>query len=197
MTTQVLTDPVLRTADYVLSRLTSYFGNRPEHFRMFMDGNVKAEGWLPAEAFIALSGPVSRSAIRVNMVRGKAQGSDKFDPDIELDIDKEFHQLAVVPVLTSADEPLSRQVERNLAQHFRWLTGPIAPRAMLYLMVWPSSNEDADWKAAMAKAEQLYGAKPFGDAQFVIPRPPRQMIRGAAALFLPANRVPARAAAAE
>jgi hypothetical protein len=156
-----------------------------------MDGNLKAEGWLPAEAYVALTGPVSRSAVKVNMVRGKVQGSSKFDPDLELDINKEFHQLAVVPVLTSPDEPLSAQVEKNLGPYFQWLTGPIASRAMLYLLVWPASIEEADWKAAVTKAEQKYNAKPFGAMQFVIPRPPRQMVHGSAALFLPANRVPA------
>lgn len=194
MTTGI-TDPVLRAADYVLSRLTSYFGNRPDHFRAFMDGNVKAEGWLPAEAYIALTGPVSRSSIKISMVRGKAQGSSKFDPDLEIDINREFHQLCVVPVLTSADEPFAAQVDKNLEPYFKWLTGPLAPRAMLYLMVWPASIEEADWKAAVTKIEQKYNAKPFGEMQFVIPRPPRQMIRGSAGLFLPAARVPARAAA--
>ncbi|MBI4339747.1 MAG: hypothetical protein HY680_07320 [Chloroflexi bacterium] len=197
MTTPVgIQDPVLRTADYVLSRLTSYFGNRPEQFRIFMDGNVKAEGWLPAEAYAALSGPVSRSTVKVNLVRGKAQGSDKFDPDLELDINKEFHQLAVVPVLTSADEPMSVQVEKRLASYFQWLTGPLAPRAMLYVLAWPASTDDADWKAAIAKAQSSYNAKPFGQMQFVIPRPPRPMVRAAAAMFLPASRVPAEPARA-
>ena len=191
MTTETAADPALQTANYVLSRLTTWFGNRTDHFSGFIDGNVRAEGWLPAEAYFALTGPVSRAAINITMVRGKAQGGDKFDPDLEIDIDHEFHQLAVVPALTTADEPLSTQIEGRLAETFEWLNGPLKPRAMIYLLAFPSGLEDADWTAAMAKAEERYEAKTIGQMEFVIPRPPRAMIRGAAALFLHASRVPA------
>ena len=190
MTTQT-SDPALQTADYVLSRLTSWFGNRPDHFNAFIDGNVKAEGWLPAEAYFALTGPVSKTSVTVAQVRGKSQGSSKFDPDLELDIDRESHQLAVVPALTSADEPLSKQVESNLSETFEWLNGPLSPRAMVYLLAFPGSTNDDDWKAAVAKIEEKYNAKPVGEMEFVIPRPPRTMVRAAAAVFLPASRVPA------
>lgn len=191
MTTESKVAPALQTAEYILSRLTSWFGNRTDHFSGFMDGNVRADGWLPAEAYFALSGPVSRKAINVTMVRGKAQGGDKFDPDIEIDIDHEFHQLAVVPVLTTADEPLSAQIEGRLAETFEWLNGPLKPRAMIYLLAFPNGLEDDEWKAGLAKAEEKYEAKTIGQMEFVIPRPPRVMLRGAAALFLHASRVPA------
>ena len=191
MTTESKVAPALQTAEYILSRLTSWFGNRTDHFSGFMDGNVRADGWLPAEAYFALSGPVSRKAINVTMVRGKAQGGEKFDPDIEIDIDHEFHQLAVVPVLTTADEPLSTQIEGRLAETFEWLNGPLKPRAMIYLLAFPNGLEDDEWKAGLAKAEEKYEAKTIGQMEFVIPRPPRVMLRGAAALFLHASRVPA------
>ena len=190
MTTESKVAPALQTAEYILSRLTSWFGNRTDHFSGFMDGNVRADGWLPAEAYFALSGPVSRKAINVTMVRGKAQGGEKFDPDIEIDIDHEFHQLAVVPVLTTADEPLSTQIEGRLAETFEWLNGPLKPRAMIYLLAFPNGLEDDEWKAGLAKAEEKYEAKTIGQMEFVIPRPPRVMLRGAAALCLNASRLP-------
>ena len=81
-------DPAFQVAEYVLYRLTSYLGNRPEYFSAFIDGNVHAEGWLPAEAFYALSTPVASKTAKVTMVRGKVQGTAKFEPDLELDIDR-------------------------------------------------------------------------------------------------------------
>lgn len=189
MTTQTA-DPVLQTADYILSRLTSWFGNRPDYFSAFIDGNIRAEGWLPAEAYYALSGPVSRQSAKVAMVRGKAQGSSKFDPDLELDINRESHQLAVVPVLTSPDEPLVQQIENNLSEVFEWLTGSLSSRTMLYLLAFPSGTQSEEWSNAVAKAEEKYNAKPVGQMQFVIPRPPREMVRAAAGVFVEASRVP-------
>ncbi len=189
MTTETA-DAALRTAQYVLDRLTTWFGQRPDEFSAFIDGNVRAEGWLPAEAFYALSGPVSRLSIQVSMVRGKAQGSSTFDPDFELDIEHESHQLAVVPVLTSPGESLSDQLDTNLAEVFKWLGGAMKPKAMIYMLAFPAGVDDDEWKAALAKAEEKYEAKSFGEQQFVIPRPPRAMVRGSAALFLHSSRVP-------
>lgn len=191
VTTETTADQGLQTADYALSRLTSWFGNRTDHFSGFIDGNVRAEGWLPAEGYFALSGPVSRQAINVTMVRGKAQGSDKFDPDMEIDIDHEAHQLAVVPVLTIADEPLAAQIEGRLAQTFEWLNSPSKPKAMIYLLIFPNGLADEEWKAGLAKAEEKHEAKSIGEMEFVIPRPPRIMLRGATILLLHASRVPA------
>lgn len=189
MTTQATADQGLQTADYILSRLTSYFGNRPDRFSAFMDGNVRAEGWLPSEAYFALSSPVSRGSTNIVTVRGKSQGSAKFDPDMELDIDREVHQLAVVPVLTTADEPLSAQLDKGLAEVFEWL-GKLKARSMIYLLAFPGGLESDEWKAALAKAEEKYEAKAIGQLEFVIPRPPRVMERGSAAVFVHSSRVP-------
>ena len=182
-------DPTLRTAEYVLARLTSYFGNKPDYFSAFIDGDVRAEGWLPAEAYFALSTPIARKSASVTLVRGKAQGSAKFDPDLELDINHEANQLAVVPALTSADEPLSDQLDKGLAETFQWL-GALKARSMIYLLAFPAALQDEEWTAALAKAEEKYQAKAVGQMQFVIPRPPRIMVRGSAAVFLHASRVP-------
>ena len=192
VTTQT-SDAALHTAEYVLSRLTSWFGNRPDHFSAFIDGKVKAEGWLPAEAYFALTGPVSRSSITVSSVAGKSQGSATFAPDMELDIEKESHQLAVIPVLTSDDQPLSAQVDTVLAESLTWLTGQGSAKTILYLIAFPGSTDDDDWKAAVAKIEQKCGAKPIGEMQFVVPRPPRTMLRAAAAVFVAGDRLPTAA----
>ena len=187
------TDAALETADYLLSRLTSWFGNRPDHFSAFIDGNVRAEGWLPAEAYHALTLPVSRGTVKVSMVRGKSQGSAKFDPDLEIDINREAHQLAVVPVLTSAEAPLADQIDDGLAETFEWL-GKLKARSIVYLLAFPNSINDDDWKAGVAKAAEKYQAKPLGEMEFVIPRPPRSMARGAAAIFLHESRIPEKSA---
>ena len=162
-----------------------------------MDGPVRAEGWLPAEAYYALTTPLARKTTKVTMVRGKAQGGTKFDPDLEIEINRDVHQLAVLPVLTTADEPLPDQIDKRLAESFQWLSGVMKPRAMIYLLAFPSGIEEEEWKAALAKAEEKYQAKAVGQIEFVIPRPPRQMLRGAAAVFLHASRVPQREGSSE
>jgi len=189
VTTEAPANPALQAADYILYRLTSYFGNRPDHFSAFIDGNVRAEGWLPSEAYFALAGSMASKSVKVAMVRGKAQGSAKPDPDLELDINREAHQLAVVPALVIPDQPLSDQLDKGLAGTFEWL-GNLKARSIIYLLAFPSGIEDEEWKEALAKAEQKYEAKAIGQLQFVIPRPPRAMVRAAAAVFLHASRVP-------
>lgn len=179
----------MQIADYILSRLTSYFGNRPDYFAAFVDGNVRGEWWLPAEAFFALTTPVARKTTTVSAVRGRSQGSVKFEPDLEIDIDHEYHQLAVIPVLTTADRPLSAQLDAELAEAFQWVPKQKA-RSMLYLVAFPNSVEDDDWKAALDKAAQQYHVKPFGQMEFMIPRAPKQMIKAAVALFVEESRVP-------
>ena len=179
MTTEASPDPVLQTCDYILSRLTTYFGSRPDHFSTFIDGKVKAHGWFPAEAYVALASPVSRKSVKIAAVRGPAQGEAKFNPDLEIGINGEAHQLAVVPVLTSADEPLAYQIEKELTETFQWL-GKMKARSIIYLLAFPGGLND----------EGLYEAKSVGQMQFVIPRPPRQMLWASAALLLHASRVP-------
>ena len=184
------TDPALQTADYILSRLTTWFGSKAEHFDSFIDGNVRAEGWFPAKAFFALSTPVARQTVTVSAVRGKAQGSAGFDPDMEIDINQEAHQLAVVPVLTSADQPLADQIDKGLAETFEWL-GKLKARSMVYLVAFPNSIEDEEWKVGLDRAAEKYQAKPVGQMEFLLPRPPLTMTRVVvAAAFLHESRVP-------
>ncbi len=182
-------DPSIRVADYILSRLTSWLGNRPDHFSSFIDAGVRAEGWLPAEACHALSTPTARQTVKVVAVRGKSQGSAKFDPDLEIDINREYHQLAVVPALTTADRPLTSQLDKELAPAFEW-AAKLKARSMIYLVAFPNSLSDQTWKDAVAHAAQKYHVKPLGQMEFMIPRAPRQMVRAAAALFMDEARVP-------
>jgi hypothetical protein len=124
-------------------------------------------------------------------VRGKAQGGAGFEPDIEISVGNDAHQLAVIPALTTASEPLAALIEGRLAETFEWLTGSSKSTAMIYLLAFPAGLESDEWTAGLAKAEEKYQAKPIGQLEFVIPRPPRLMVRGAAAVFLHASRVPA------
>ena len=130
-----------------------------------------------------------RSVERLAALQKEASESALPMVGVELDINSEAHQLAVVPVLTTADEPLSDQIDKGLATTFEWL-GKMKARSMIYLLAFPSGMNDDDWKAALAKAEEKYQAKAIGQMQFVIPRPPRSMVRAAAAVFLHASRIP-------
>ena len=123
------------------------------------------------------------------VVRGPAQGEAKFNPDLEIGISGEAHQLAIVPVLTSADEPLAHQIEKELPEIFLWLD-KMKERSIIYLLAFPGGLSDEGWKAGLAKAEELYRAKPVGQMQFVIPRPPRQMVWASAAVLIHASRMP-------
>ena len=137
----------------------------------------------------------SKSA-KVSAVRGKVQGSAKFDPDLEIDINHEYHQLAVIPALASADRPLSAQLDRELAPAFEWVA-KLKARSMLYLVAFPSGLEDKEWKAAVAKAAEKYHVKPFGQMEFMIPQAPKAMIKAATVLFMEESCVPAPRKAVE
>ncbi|MCZ6615551.1 MAG: hypothetical protein O6920_07220 [Chloroflexi bacterium] len=190
MATEAPPSLLLQTCDYILSRLTTYFGSRPDSFSAFIDGNVKAHGWLPAEAYVALTTPVTRERIKVTAVRGKVQGEAKFNPDLEININEEYHQLAVIPVLTTADEPLADQMEKGLAEAFQWLSNMKA-RSIIYLLAFPGGLQDEEWQAGLAKAEEVYQAKAVGQMQFVLPRPPKPMLHASAAVLLHTSKVPA------
>lgn len=189
MTTEVSPGSVLQTCNYILSRLTTYFGSRPDHLSSFIDGAVKGHGWFPAEAYVALTSPIPRKSVKILAVRGPAQGEAKFNPDLEIGIRGEAHQLAIVPVLTSADESLAHQIEKELPETFLWL-GKMKERSIIYLLAFPGGLNDEGWKTGLARAEELYGAKSVGQMQFVIPRPPRQMLWASAAVLIHASRMP-------
>ena len=179
----------VKTGEYLLSRLTSWFGNRPDYFSAFIDRNVGGYGWLPAEAYYALSGPVSSISANVTAVRGNSQGEGGFSPDIEIDIDKEAHQVAVVPALVTPDKYLTTLVDCGLGGALEWASCVLKDRAIVYLLAFPSGIETEDWTNALAKAEEKYQLKALDSMQFVIPRPPREMARGAATVLMHSSRV--------
>jgi hypothetical protein len=179
----------IKTGEYLLSRLTSWFGNRPDYFSSFMDRNVGAYGWLPAEAYYALSGPVSSLSVDITAVRGNSQGEGGFSPDIEINIDNEAHQVAVVPALVTPDKNLTTLVGEGLGGALEWASGIMKDRAIVYLLAFPSGIETEDWASALSKSEEKYQLKALDSMQFVIPRPPREMSRGTATVLIHSSRL--------
>ena len=180
---------IIQASNYILSRLTTYFGSRPDHFGSFIKGNFKAHGWLPAEAYVALTSSVAQKVVKVTQVRGASQGESKFNPDLEIEVEGEFHQLAILPVLTTPDRPLTLLAEQDLSETFLWLN-KLKTRALVFLLAFPGGLEDEGWKAGLERLKELYEASALGQFQFVIPRPPQQMIRASTALFLHTSQIP-------
>jgi hypothetical protein len=180
---------IIQASNYILSRLTTYFGSRPDHFGSFIKGNFKAHGWLPAEAYVALTSSVAQKVVKVTQVRGASQGESKFNPDLEIEVAGEFHQLAVLPALTTPDRPLNLLAEQDLSETFLWLN-KLKTRAIVFLLAFPGGLEDEGWKAGLERLKELYEASAVGQFQFVIPRPPQQMIRASTALFLHTSQIP-------
>ena len=180
---------IIQASNYILSRLTTYFGSRPDHFGSFIKGNFKAHGWLPAEAYVALTSSVAQKVVKVTQVRGASQGESKFNPDLEIEVEGEFHQLAILPVLTTPDRPLTLLAEQDLSETFLWLN-KLKTRALVFLLAFPGGLEDEGWKAGLERLKELYEASAVGQFQFVIPRPPQQMIRASTALFLHTSQIP-------
>lgn len=180
---------IIQASNYILSRLTTYFGSRPDHFGSFIKGNFKAHGWLPAEAYVALTSSVAQKVVKVTQVRGASQGESKFNPDLEIEVEGEFHQLAILPALTTPDRPLTLLAEQDLSETFLWLN-KLKTRALVFLLAFPGGLEDEGWKAGLERLKELYEASAVGQFQFVIPRPPQQMIRASTALFLHTSQIP-------
>jgi hypothetical protein len=181
---------VQTTMDYVLARLATCFGQKADNFADFIAMGLRAEGWYATEAVRHLSGPAAGDLVKVEQVRGPAQGDAGFNPDLQLNIGGQSYQLAIKPMLLQAEADIPHYFSQELPDLFRWL-GSLGDRAALLTIAFPCSTADKAWTDAVGEAEASYGVKVTGQTEFVVPRPPLPMVKACVALWRHSSAVPA------
>ena len=181
---------VQMTMDYVLARLATCFGQKADNFADFIAMGLRAEGWFATEAVRYLAGPAAGNLVKVEQVRGPAQGDAGFNPDLQLNIGGQSYQLAIKPILVEGEAGISHYFSQELPGLFRWLDN-LRDRAALLTIAFPCSTGDKEWTDAVGEAESACGVKVTGQTEFVVPRPPLPMVKACVALWRHGSSVPA------
>lgn len=181
---------VQMTMDYVLARLATCFGQKADNFADFIAMGLRAEGWYATEAVRYLAGPAAGNLVKVEQVRGPAQGDSGFNPDLQLNIGGQSYQLAIKPMLLKGEEGIAHYFSQELPDLFRWLDN-LRDRAALLTIAFPCSKADKEWTDAAGEAESAYGVQITGQTEFVVPRPPLPMVKASVALWRHSSAVPA------
>ena len=181
---------VQMTMDYVLARLATCFGQKADNFADFIAMGLRAEGWYATEAVRYLAGPAAGNLVKVEQVRGPAQGDSGFNPDLQLNIGGQSYQLAIKPMLLKGEEGIAHYFSQELPDLFRWLDN-LRDRAALLTIAFPCSTADKEWTDAAGEAESAYGVQITGQTEFVVPRPPLPMVKASVALWRHSSAVPA------
>ena len=180
---------VQHVMDYILARLATSFGQKADNFVDFIAMGLRAEGWFATEALHYLSGAAAKHMVKVEQVRGPAQGDGGFNPDLQLNILGESHQLAIKSMPISGGMDIAHYFSNELPDTFRWLAD-LRDRAALFTVAYPCSTTEQGWVDAARAAEDSFGVKLTGQTEFVIPRPPLPMVKACVALWRHASVMP-------
>jgi len=180
---------VQHAMDYILARLATSFGQKADNFADFISADLRAEGWSSTEALHYLSGAAASHLIKVEQIRGPAQGDVGFNPDLQLGIAGQSHQLAIKSMPVSGGMDILHYFAEDLHDPFHWL-GDLKDRAALVTIAYPCSTADQSWIDAVAAAESGHGVKLTGQTEFVVPRPPLPMVKVCIGLWRHASVVP-------
>ena len=180
---------IQQAMDYILARLATSFGQKADNFADFISGDLRAEGWFSTEALHYLSGTAASNVVKVEQIRGPAQGDVGFNPDLQLGIAGQSHQLAIKSMPVSGGMNISHYFSEELHDTFHWL-GDLKDRAALVTIAYPCSTTDQAWTDAVAAAEQDHGVKLTKQTEFVVPRPPLPMVKVCIGLWRHASVVP-------
>ena len=174
----------------MLSRLATFYGQKSDHVAKFVEKGLRAEGWFAIEAVMTLTSPTASRMVWVEEVRGRSQGDVGFNPDIQLRIGTESHQLAIksMPLLGGLDIP--HYFSDELPALFQWLDN-LKERAVLLTIAYPCSPTDEAWREAVSKAESALPVKVAGQTEFVVPRPPLPQVNACITMWRHASVVQA------
>lgn len=181
---------VQHAMDYILARLATAFGQKADNFADFMSMNLRADGWFTSEALHYLSGSAARNLVKVEQVRGPAQGDSGFNPDLQLSIAGQSYQVAIKSMPVYGENDLPYYFSQELHDTFQWL-GDLSDRAVLVTLAFPCSTSDPSWTDAVVAAESAHGVKLTGQTEFVVPRPPLPMVKACIGLWRHSSVVPA------
>jgi hypothetical protein len=165
---------VKRAYEYILGRLTTAYSSRADHFRRFIERGLRAEGWFPMEALVALTGQLASSVLQVENVRGKAAGDTDFNPDLEIKIGTQSHQIAIKSLPLTPERDAAYYFSKELPCLFQWVNS-LKERFALVTVAYPCSIETPQWKEQVEKAEEAHQVKVIGQSEFYVPMPPRPL----------------------
>ena len=168
--------------DYVLSRLATCYGQKADQVAKLIARGLRAEGWFAVEALHYLTNSTASHVLRVEEVRGRARGEGGFDPDLQLGIGSQSHQLSIKSMPITGEMDPSRYCADELPPIFRWMND-LKERAALVTIAYPCSMGDEAWIEGVSKAEETYGVTVVGQTDFVVPRPPLPMAKACVALW--------------
>ena len=181
-------DRVRQALDYVLSRLATFYGQKTDQVAMFVGKGLRAEGWFAIEAVTNLSSPTASHMVSVEEVRGRSQGDAEFNPDIQIKIGTESHQLAIKSMPLSGNLDIPHYFSDELPGLFQWLDN-LKERAVLFTIAYPCSATDEAWTNAVSKAESALPVKVVGQKEFVVPRPPLPQVKACITMWRHASAV--------
>ena len=174
--------------DYVLSRLATSYGQKADQIAKFIARGLRAEGWFAMEALHYLTNSTAVHTLRVEEVRGRSQGESGFNPDLQLRIGAQSHQLSIKSMPIVGELDYSRYFTNELPPLFQWMND-LKERAALVTIAYPCSMRDEPWCQGVSAAEEAYGVTVVGQTDFVVPRPPLPMARACVALWRHASVV--------
>ena len=168
--------------DYILSRLATSYGQKATHIAKFIARGLRAEGWFAMEALHYLTNSTASHVLRVEEVRGRSQGEGGFNPDMQVRIGAQSHQLSIKSMPIAGELDHSHYFAAELPSLFQWMND-LKERAALVTIAYPCSMGDETWSQAVSGAEEQYGVALVGQTDFVVPRPPLPMAKACIALW--------------
>jgi hypothetical protein len=174
--------------DYVLSRLATSYGQKADQIAKFIARGLRAEGWFAMEALHYLTSSTAVHTLWVEEVRGRSQGESGFNPDLQLRIGAQSHQLSIKSMPIAGELDHSHYFAAELPPLFRWMND-LKERAALVTIAYPCSTGDEPWSQAVSEAEEEHGVALVGQTDFVVPRPPLPMAKACIALWRHASVV--------
>ena len=168
--------------DYILSRLATSYGQKADQIGKFIARGLRAEGWFAMEALHYLTNSTAAHALQVEEVRGRSQGESGFNPDLQIRIEDQSHQLAIKSMPISGELFYPHYFANELPPVFQWMND-LKERAALVTIAYPCSMQDEAWSEGVSGAEQVHGVALVGQTDFVVPRPPLPMAKACIALW--------------
>ena len=128
------------------------YGQKAGHIAKFIARGLRAEGWFAMEALHYLTNSTASHVLRVEEVRGRSQGEGGFDPDLQVRIGDQSHQLAIKSMPIAGEMDHSHYFAAELPSLFRWMND-LKERAALVTIAYPCSTGDEAWSRAVSGAE--------------------------------------------
>ena len=189
MERQTISTQVDSALEYVLSRLATCYAQKGEYITRFIERGLSADGWFAIEALHNLPAGTASGVLRVEVVRGQSRAERDFNPDLQLGIDAQSHQLAIKSLVIVGGLDIPHYFAQEMPPLFRWLND-LPQRAALITISYPCAMASEVWTEAVKSAHDEHAVSVAAQMEFVVPRPPLPQVRATVALWRHASVVP-------